>query len=145
MIKHCTALAAGLLAIAPAARAQLAAAPYNEAVHMVDGKRVVDLAPFPKHMEFMVKGFHRPDEHPPGMVYVKVVETPDGLMDCNGTWWYHPKACSPSTFGREKFGRQWMVKMHGEWFGCVGRLKPIDCIPLIADGKLRALPTPLQE
>jgi hypothetical protein len=145
MTKRCPLLAITLASLCVVAYAQSATAPYNEAVHMVNGKRVVDVAPFPKHMDYMVSTFHRPDEHPGLMNYVNVVETSTGPMDCLGTWWYHPKACSPSTFGQKKFPRQWTVEMHGAWYGCIGREKPIACMPLVPDGKLHALPTPLEE
>lgn len=119
-----------------------ATAPYNEAVRIINGKRVVEVAPFPPHMQGAVTSFKRPDEHPVLTPIVNEVETPDGLKDCAHTPWYHPKACSPSTFGKEKRARFWTVKMRGQWFSCIGQAKPIECIPLIADGKLRALGTP---
>jgi len=122
-----------------------AAAPYNEAVRIVDGKRVVEVAPFPDHWKSAVRTFKRPDEHPPLAGYYHVVETPQGLMDCLGTPWYHPKACSPSSFGREKYLREWTVKMHGQWFACVGQAKPKACVPLVGDGVLRGLPTGVPE
>ncbi len=135
-------LAIALLAVyAPQARAQ-ATAPYNEAVRVVNGKRVVDVAPFPAHMQGMVPSFQRPDEHPPLTPFVNVIETPAGLMDCRDTYWYHPKACSPSTFGKEKTGRQWVVKLKGQWQVCLGREAPKACIPMAPDGRLRALPAP---
>ncbi len=116
-----------------------ATAPYNEAVKIVDGKRVVEVAPFPSHMQFAVHSFKKPSEFP-NEVPVNSVETPEGLMDCYGVRFFHPKACSPSTFGTEKRFRQWTVKMNGKSVACVSQAKPTDCIPLIADGKLRGLP-----
>ena len=144
MARATTALAALVLPLTQAFAADSGAtAPYNEAVRIVDGKRVVEVAPFPKHMEGFVHSFRRPDQLSASMaMLVNEVETPAGLMDCLDTPWYHPKACSPTTFGKEKRGRQWTVKMHGQWFSCIGRAKPVECIPLIADGKLRALGTP---
>jgi hypothetical protein len=65
-----------------------------------------------------------------------------GLMDCADLPYYHPKVCSASTFGKVKRQREWMVKLDGHWQLCIGRLKPIKCIPLVQDGVLRALPTP---
>jgi hypothetical protein len=144
-----TTVAAAAAAAAVLAQAQGVAgpagatAPYNEAVRIVDGKRVVEVAPFPDHMKSAVPTFKRPDETPRALASVlREVETPQGLMDCMGTRWYHPKACSPTTFGKEKRLREWTVKMHGQWFACIGQAKPKECIPLIADGKLRALGTP---
>lgn len=122
-----------------------ATAPYNEAVRMVDGKRVVEVAPFPSHMQAYVSTFRRPDQNPALGSYVYVVETPGGLMDCRGTYWFHPNACSASTFGKEAVGRYWQVKLNGQWQLCIGRAKPVKCVLMIADGKLRPLPTPLTE
>lgn len=114
-------------------------APYNEAVKIVNGKRVVEVVPFPPHMKFAVNGFKKPSEIA-REVPVDSVETAEGLMDCYGTSWYHPKACSPSTFGSEKRHRQWTVKRNGKWMVCVSQAKPTECIPLAPDGQLRALP-----
>jgi len=122
-----------------------ATAPYNEAVKIVDGKRVVEVAPFPAAIKSLTGTFKRPDEHPPLAGSYHVVETPQGLMDCLGTPWYHPRACSPSTFGKEKYLREWTVKMHGQWFSCIGQAKPAACIPLLGDGVLRGLPTGVPE
>jgi hypothetical protein len=131
-----------VLAHAQAQAVDGATAPYNEAVQIINGKRVVEVAPFPAHMQLAVNSFKRPDENPALTPILNEVETPQGLMDCAHTPWYHPKACSPTTFGKEKRLRQWTVKMHGKWFSCNGQAKPTQCIPLIADGKLRALGTP---
>ncbi|MEK8034269.1 hypothetical protein AACH06_25870 [Ideonella sp. DXS29W] len=138
-------IALALFAAQAGAAGAQATAPYNEAVRMMNGKRVVEVAPFPAHMQGMVPAFQRPDENPPMTPYVNVVETPGGLMDCRGTYWYHPKACSPSTFGKEKTGRQWVVKLKGQWQVCLGREAPQACIPMAPDGRLHALPTPPQE
>lgn len=116
-----------------------ATAPYNEAVTIVNGKRVVELAPLPLHLRSLVGAFTKPGTA--GESTRHAVETDQGLMDCNGVHFYHPKACSPSDYGKVVRARTWTVKMHGAWHACIGRAKPVQCIPLIADGKLRALPS----
>ena len=116
-----------------------ATAPYNEAVTIVNGKRVVEVAPYPAYLQFALHSLKKPSEFP-NEVPVNSVETPEGLMDCYGTYYWHPKACSPSTFGTEKRFRHWTVKMNGQWVACVSQAKATDCIPLVADGTLRALP-----
>jgi len=116
-------------------------APYNEAVRIVDGKRLVEVAPFPKHMSLAVANFKRPDEQPPLVGDLRVIETPQGLMDCSGTLWFHPKACSPSTFGREKRLRTWIVMMDQRWFACGSRDSAKSCVPIIVDGVLRPIPS----
>ena len=122
-----------------------ATAPYNEAVKVVDGKRVVEMAPFPESLKFLLAHGKTPDQAGSHGFAVDEVETPMGLMDCNGIPYYHPKVCSPSTFGKVKRQRQWAVKLDGRWQQCIGRLKPIKCIPMVQDGVLRALPTPEEE
>lgn len=134
---------AAVLVVNEAVAAGGATAPYNEAVKVVNGKRVVEVAPFPPHMKGAVVAFKRPGQ----AAYagsVTTVETDEGLMDCLGTYWYHPKACSPSTFGQVKLARTWTVKRDGKWFACVSQAQPTQCIPLIADGKLRSLPTVIE-
>jgi len=116
-----------------------ATAPYNEAVTIVNGKRVVEVAPLPPHMRAYVSSFTKPGTA--GETTRHTVETEQGLMDCNGIYFYHPKACIPSDYGKVIRARDWTVKIKGEWQACIGRAKPVECIPLIADGKLRALPS----
>ncbi len=117
-----------------------ATAPYNEAVKIVDGKRVVDVAPFPAHMQHAVRAFKKPEEYP-YEVSVSSIETPEGLMDCMGTLWFHPKACSPSNFGKGLRDRTWVVKMKGQWFTCASFTSAKTCVPLISDGNLRPIPS----
>ena len=134
-----------LMALATASTGALAddgaTAPYNEAVRTVDGKRVVEVAPVPEVLKFMVARGRTPDELGAIGFVLMEVETPMGLMDCANLPYYHPKVCSPTTFGKVKRERQWAVKLAGHWQLCIGRLKPIKCIPLVQDGVLRALPS----
>ncbi len=115
-------------------------APYNEAVKIVAGKRVVDVAPFPAHMKSAVQNFKKPEDFP-YEVSVRSIETPQGLMDCVGTLWFHPKACSPSTFGKALRDRTWVVKMKGQWFACGSFTSVKTCAPIIVDGHLRPIPS----
>jgi len=134
-----------LMALATASTGALAddgaTAPYNEAVRTVDGKRVVEVAPVPEVLKFMVARGRTPDELGAIGFVLMEVETPMGLMDCANLPYYHPKVCSPTTFGKVKRERQWAVKLAGHWQLCIGRLKPAKCIPLVQDGVLRALPS----
>lgn len=116
-------------------------APYNEAVTFVNGKRLVEVAPFPKHMNLAAANFKRPDERAPLVGDLRVIETPQGLMDCSETLWFHLKACSPSTFGREKHLRTWIVLMDRRWFACGSRESAKTCVPIIVDGVLRPIPS----
>lgn len=115
-------------------------ATFNEAVRNVNGKRVVDVAPFPSHMQFAVGNFQRPEQIPYD-VSVTSIETPEGLMDCVGTLWFHPKACSPSTFGKKILDRKWTVELQGRWFVCGSYTSVKTCVPIIVDGKLRPIPS----
>jgi hypothetical protein len=116
-----------------------ATAPYNEAVKIVNGKRVVEVEPLPKQYRGHEGSFLKPGAA--GETVRHSVETEQGLMDCAGIDFYHPKACVPSDYGKVVRARTWTVKMKGTWHSCIGRAKPVQCIPLVADGKLRALPS----
>ena len=118
------------------------AAAFNEAVKIVNGQRVVEVAPFPKHMQHAVVNFKKPTEFV-NEVFVFTIETGQGLMDCHGTPWYHPKACSPSTFGKAVRERTWIVLMNRHWFMCPSHISTKRCAELLVDGVLR--PTPSSE
>ena len=47
----------------------------------------------------------------------KMVETPDGLMECTEVY-ARPTTCRPSTYGKEKLSRVWVVKTGPEWKHC---------------------------
>ncbi|MEP7098599.1 MAG: hypothetical protein ABI748_13135 [Dokdonella sp.] len=116
-----------------------ATAAFNEAVRTVNGKRVVEVAPFPAHMKHTIGVIKKPVEYP-NEVAVVSIETNDGLVDCYGTLWYHPTACNPSDFGRAVRYRTWIVLMGGKWFACASHLSAKSCTPIIVDGKLRPIP-----
>ncbi len=129
-----------VLASSMAMAADGAAAPFNEAVRIVNGQRVVEVAPFPKHMQPSVSVFKKPSEYP-YEVFVFTIETGQGLMDCYGTPWYHPKACSPSTFGKAVRERTWIVLMNRHWFMCPSHISTKGCAELLVDGVLRPTPS----
>lgn len=134
-----TALSVLTLALtAQHAHAAGATAPYNEAVQIINGKKVVEVLPLPpKFAERYPSSLRKPGTDG-GYTINIAIETPNGLMDCSIAW-YHPDACIPSSFGKEKRSREWQVKLNGKWQTCIGQAKPIKCIP-IGGGKLRALP-----
>jgi len=135
-----TAVAFGLLSATGAALANDGpAASFNEAVRTVNGKRVVEVAPFPAHMKHTIGVLKKPSEYP-NAVAVRTIETNEGLMDCYGTLWYHPTACNRSTFGKEVRYRTWVVLMSGKWFVCASHLSAKTCTPIIVDGTLRPIP-----
>jgi hypothetical protein len=118
-----------------------ATAPYNEAVKIVNGKRIVEVEPLPKRWRTQIPNLQKPMSSDDD---VRSVEIEEGLMDCNSTPFYHPAACVPSNYGTVVRTRAWTVKMNGSWFSCSGRAKPVECIPIATDGKptdgkLRAL------
>ena len=116
-----------------------ATAAFNEAVHTVNGKRVVEVAPFPAHMKHIIGVLKKPMEYP-YQVGVRTIETNDGLMDCYSTLWYHPAVCNRSTFGKEVRYRTWIVLMGGKWFACSSHLSAKSCAPIVVDGTLRPIP-----
>lgn len=47
----------------------------------------------------------------------KMVETPEGLMECTEVY-ARPSTCRSSTYGSEKRSRVWVVKIGAEWKHC---------------------------
>lgn len=144
-LKFPLALAGTALCINALAQVKGATAPYNEAVRVIDGKRLVEMPPHTKSDDLVAQSVTTPASHPGLSTTVRVVETPMGLMDCDTVSFYHPHACSPSTYGVTKAPREWVVKLNGHWQACLGRAKPVACIPLNGDGVLRALPPATME
>lgn len=107
--------------------AQGATAPYNEAVRIVGGQRIVELPP-------PVPGYsktRRPPRISAAFRAGVLIEHPRGLMQC--TWMmYEPESCEPSDYGQVKRMRTWLVKRNGEWQGCVGLPTPTRCVQLNA-------------
>jgi hypothetical protein len=65
----------------------------------------------------------------------KMVETPAGLMECTEVY-ARPSTCRPSTYGREKRSRVWVVKVGSEWKHCTLPDLGKQCV------NLKSLPTP---
>ncbi len=138
-----TAFALVLIAHGASQAAEGATAPFNEAVRTVNGKRVVEVAPFPAHMKHNIGTLKKPIEYP-YQVPVSTIETSDGLMDCYSTLWYHPTMCNRSTFGTEVRFRTWIVLMGGKWFHCASHLSAKSCTPILIDGTLRPIPRAME-
>lgn len=47
----------------------------------------------------------------------RMVETVDGLRECTEIY-ARPGTCRPSTYGKEKRSRLWIVKARGQWMQC---------------------------
>lgn len=47
----------------------------------------------------------------------RMVETVDGLHECTEIY-ARPGTCRPSTYGKEKRSRLWIVKARGQWMQC---------------------------
>jgi hypothetical protein len=47
----------------------------------------------------------------------RMVETDDGLRECTEIY-ARPGTCRPSTYGKEKRSRLWIVKTRGQWMQC---------------------------
>lgn len=112
-----------LLAVAQAADG--ATAPYNEAVRIVAGRRVVELPP--------PLGAYPAVKPPPIGPHAKpqyLIEHERGLMQCTSSM-YHEPSCERSDYGRVKQRRTWVVKRGGVWQGCVGVPAPTECRDLV--------------
>lgn len=97
--------------------------PYNEAVKVVNGKRVVQL---PSRNPYMPDEFVRPIDGPYAKQQLFMIETQDGLVQCVMPY-VVAKACQASSFGSEKRNRTWVVLKDGEWRGCIGLQAPKQC------------------
>lgn len=105
--------AAIFLSLAGSARAQFVVG--NEAVQITsNGGRKVETPPLP------------PGSMPPPCPASRLscagsgwrmVETKEGLRDCTEIY-ARPSTCRPSTYGKEKASRLWIVKVRGEWLQC---------------------------
>jgi hypothetical protein len=131
--QHTTA-AVGLLfalacATAPAAPAG-PAFPGNEAVRIVDGKRVVEAPPLTAASQRYVKGGAKlPPPSASGEVFM--IEGQQGLMECRGTY-LSETGCIPSSLGTTKRPRLWTVKLGGVWQHCDSLAASRKCEPAAA-------------
>lgn len=110
---------------AASAAAQEAAGPtvrYNEAVRVINGKRVVELPP---------RNPHYPNLQPSpvnkaGSSLRYMIETTGGLVQCTSSHWT-AESCEPSDHGTKRRARTWVVKKGGAWQGCIGLETPKEC------------------
>lgn len=109
------------------ATAQAALGPtvaYNEAVRIVAGKRVVQLAPRHQNPN------RNRDVTKPGSPFGGdahfMIEAPEGLVQCTVPF-YDPAGCEPSNYGTLRKLRTWIVLRNGQWEGCVGLKTPERC------------------
>jgi hypothetical protein len=104
--------------------------PDNEAVRMVDGKRVAEVPPLtPETQRYLKSGFKLAPPRPGAEVYM--IEGPDQLMDCTSIY-FSKSGCSPSSLGVSKRSRFWTVKLNGVWMHCESRAPSRKCEPVAA-------------
>ena len=124
--------AAGVLALITAfsttavmAQPKGAVFPGNEAVRMVDGKRVVEEPPLTAATQrYLKSGFKLSPPRAGAEVYM--IEGPTELLDCTSIY-FSPTGCIPSTLGTSKRPRFWTVKLEGKWWHCESRLPVRKC------------------
>jgi len=134
-MKHQTTFTAVAMLIALAcasAHAEPAATafPGNEAVRMVNGKKTVEAPPLTAASQRYVKGGAKlPPPSAAGEVFM--IEAPQGLMECRGTY-LSDSGCVPSSLGAKKRPRLWTVKLGGVWMHCDSRAQSRKCEPAAA-------------
>lgn len=107
-----------------------AAFPGNEAVRIVNGKRVVEAPPLTAAAQRYVKGGAKlPPPSATGEVFM--IESQQGLMECRGTY-LSESGCVPSSLGTTKRPRLWTVKLGGVWQHCDSRATSRKCEPAAA-------------
>jgi hypothetical protein len=104
--------------------------PGNEAVKIVNGKRMVEAPPLTEATKRSLKsGFKLPPPGPGTEVYM--IEGEDGLREC-GSVYLSATGCVPSTLGTVKRARYWTVKLKGAWLHCDTRAPSRKCEPVSA-------------
>jgi len=93
--------------------------PGNEAVRIVNGKRVVETPPLTAAAKRFVDGGGKTAPPAPGSE-VFMIESAEGLMECRGVF-LSSTGCIPSTLGTSKRSRFWTVKVKGTWLHCESR------------------------
>lgn len=122
MPRHLTAAIALLISVTCAVAAEHGpTVAYNEAVKLVGGKRVVELPPPNPRKLFIPKV-----GGPYGGFATYMIEGPAVLLQCTVPL-YAPEACEPSTYGKAKRPRTWIVLRNGVWEGCTGIDAPKKC------------------
>ena len=104
--------------------------PGNEAVRIVNGKRVVETPPLSAATQRYIKGGGKlPPPSASGEVFM--IEGPVGLMECRSVY-LSETGCVPSTLGTTKRSRFWTVKLNGAWSHCESRAPARKCEPASA-------------
>lgn len=104
--------------------------PGNEAVRMVNGKRVVEAPPLTAATQRYIKGGGKlPPPSASGEVFM--IEGPTGLMECRSVY-LSETGCVPSTLGTTKRSRFWTAKLNGLWVHCESRASSRKCEPASA-------------
>lgn len=119
--------ALGMAAAATPADAQPKGAvfPGNEAVRIVNGKRVVEEPPLTASTKAYIKGGGKlPPPSATGEVFM--IEGAEQLMECRSVY-LSATACVPSTLGSTKRARFWTVKLNGAWSHCESRAAGRKC------------------
>jgi len=97
----------------------------NEAVRIVDGKRVVDTPPLTAATQRYIKGGGKlPPPSASGEVFM--IEGPAALMECRSVY-LSDTGCTPSTLGKVRRARFWTVKLNGVWLHCESRAPARKC------------------
>ena len=99
--------------------------PGNEAVRIVNGKRVVEAPPLTAATQRYIKGGGKlPPPSASGEVFM--IEGPAGLMECRSVY-LSDTGCVPSTLGTTKRSRFWTVKVNGAGLHCESRAASPKC------------------
>ena len=119
-----------LACAATLAQPESPAFPGNEAVRLINGKKVVEAPPLTAASQRYVKGGAKlPPPSATGEVFM--IETQQGLMECRGTY-LSDSGCVPSSLGSKKRPRLWTVKLGGVWLHCDSRAQLRKCEPAAA-------------
>ncbi len=104
--------------------------PGNEAVRIVDGKRVVEPPPLTATAQRYVKGGGK-FPPPSAAAEVFMIEGSDALVECSIPY-LAKTSCIPSSLGTTKRPRFWTVKLGGNWVHCSSRAESRKCEPASA-------------
>jgi hypothetical protein len=129
------------IAIALSVSAPAIAGPWNEAVRIDNGRRVVELPSY---------GRNDPQKFPPerpsswdNMSHGHIIETDRGLVECVEAF-VSPGACIPYIPGQNKRMRAWIVKQRGAWMQCPERESNARCVELYNASKPHLPPYKVQ-
>ena len=113
--------------------------PGNEAVRIVNGKRVVEAPPLTKGAQAFLKAGNKfPPPTSNGGAFM--VEGADGLLECSSGA-LSDTGCIQPTLGKTKVRRFWTVKLRGVWLYCPSRESSNKCEPTSA-GAPGGMPSP---